>query len=155
VQVGLVDVAALAGNAGGGVACREKVSGVVEPHQPGGAFGGDAELGPEAGPKALAAPAHLVRQAVDPQPPPAGQRPPPRVGDLRIDSAGGQPPAEDLRRDREPFVPRRGGYPQVAAGYTPVNGYFPLAPWAGMAVTCAWAALALALAAYLLRRRDA
>jgi ABC-type transport system involved in multi-copper enzyme maturation permease subunit len=46
-------------------------------------------------------------------------------------------------------------YPQVAAGYTPVNGYFPLAPWAGMAVTCAWAALAQALAAYLLRRRDA
>ena len=46
-------------------------------------------------------------------------------------------------------------YPQVAASYTPSNGYFPLAPWAGFAVTCAWAALALALAAYLLRRRDA
>ena len=46
-------------------------------------------------------------------------------------------------------------YPQVAAGYTPSNGYFPLAPWAGFAVTCAWAALALALAAYLLNRRDA
>ena len=46
-------------------------------------------------------------------------------------------------------------YPQVAVSYTPFNGYFPLAPWAGFAVTCAWAALALALAAYLLRRRDA
>ena len=46
-------------------------------------------------------------------------------------------------------------YPQVAASYTPFNGYFPLAPWAGFAVTCAWAALAFALAAYLLRRRDA
>jgi ABC-type transport system involved in multi-copper enzyme maturation permease subunit len=46
-------------------------------------------------------------------------------------------------------------YPQVAASYTPSNGYFPLAPWAGFVVTCAWAALALALAAYLLRRRDA
>jgi hypothetical protein len=46
-------------------------------------------------------------------------------------------------------------YPQVAASYTPSSGYFPLAPWAGFAVTCAWAALALALAAYLLRRRDA
>jgi hypothetical protein len=46
-------------------------------------------------------------------------------------------------------------YPQVAASYTPFNGYFPLAPWAGFAVTCAWAALALALAAYLLHRRDA
>jgi ABC-type transport system involved in multi-copper enzyme maturation permease subunit len=46
-------------------------------------------------------------------------------------------------------------YPQVAASYTPSSDYFPLAPWAGFAVTCAWAALALALAAYLLRRRDA
>jgi ABC-type transport system involved in multi-copper enzyme maturation permease subunit len=46
-------------------------------------------------------------------------------------------------------------YPQVAASYTPSSGYFPLAPWAGFAVTCAWAALALALAAHFLRRRDA
>lgn len=46
-------------------------------------------------------------------------------------------------------------YPQVAASYKPSSGYFPLAPWAGFAVACAWAALALALAAYLLRRRDA
>jgi ABC-type transport system involved in multi-copper enzyme maturation permease subunit len=46
-------------------------------------------------------------------------------------------------------------YPQVTASYTPFNDYFPLAPWAGFAVTCAWAALALALAAFLLRRRDA
>jgi hypothetical protein len=46
-------------------------------------------------------------------------------------------------------------YPQVAASYTPFNDYFPLAPWVGFAVTCAWAALALALAAYLLKRRDA
>jgi ABC-type transport system involved in multi-copper enzyme maturation permease subunit len=46
-------------------------------------------------------------------------------------------------------------YPQITASYTPFNDYFPLAPWAGFAVTCAWAALALALAAYLLKRRDA
>jgi ABC-type transport system involved in multi-copper enzyme maturation permease subunit len=46
-------------------------------------------------------------------------------------------------------------YPQVAASYTPSHGYFPLAPWAGFAVTCAWAALALALAVCLLKRRDA
>jgi ABC-type transport system involved in multi-copper enzyme maturation permease subunit len=46
-------------------------------------------------------------------------------------------------------------YPQVTAGYTPANGYYPLAPWAGFAVLCAWTALALGLAAYLLRRRDA
>jgi ABC-type transport system involved in multi-copper enzyme maturation permease subunit len=46
-------------------------------------------------------------------------------------------------------------YPQVAGSYTPFNGYFPLAPWAGLAVAGAWAALALALAACYLRRRDA
>ena len=46
-------------------------------------------------------------------------------------------------------------YPQVAASYTPSNDYFPFEPWAGFAVTCGYAALTLALAAYLLRRRDA
>ena len=46
-------------------------------------------------------------------------------------------------------------YPQVTASYTPQQGYYPLAPWAGFAVLCAWAALALGLAMYLLRRRDA
>jgi ABC-type transport system involved in multi-copper enzyme maturation permease subunit len=46
-------------------------------------------------------------------------------------------------------------YPQVTASYTPNMGYFPLAPWAGLAVLCGWAALALGLAVLLLRRRDA
>jgi ABC-type transport system involved in multi-copper enzyme maturation permease subunit len=46
-------------------------------------------------------------------------------------------------------------YPQVDAAYTPGNGYFPLAPWAGFAVLCAWTAAALALAVFVLRRRDA
>ena len=46
-------------------------------------------------------------------------------------------------------------YPQVSASYTPTAGYFPLAPWAGLAVLCGYAALALVLAFYLLRRRDA
>jgi ABC-type transport system involved in multi-copper enzyme maturation permease subunit len=46
-------------------------------------------------------------------------------------------------------------YPQVTASYTPADGYFPLAPWAGFAVLCGYAALALGLAAYVLRRRDA
>jgi ABC-type transport system involved in multi-copper enzyme maturation permease subunit len=46
-------------------------------------------------------------------------------------------------------------YPQVAASYTPANGYFPLAPWAGFAVLCGYAALALAVAVIMLRRRDA
>ena len=39
--------------------------------------------------------------------------------------------------------------------YVPQAGYYPLAPWAGLAVLCAYAALALALAVVLLRRRDA
>jgi ABC-type transport system involved in multi-copper enzyme maturation permease subunit len=50
------------------------------------------------------------------------------------------------------YVP---AYPQVANPYTPQNGYFPLAPWAGFGVLCLWAALALCLATILLRRRDA
>ena len=46
-------------------------------------------------------------------------------------------------------------YPQVSNAYTPSNGYYPLAPWAGFAVLCGYAALALGLAIVLLRRRDA
>ena len=47
-------------------------------------------------------------------------------------------------------------FSQVAdAFYSPNGGYYPLAPWTGFAVECAWAAAALALAFYLLRRRDA
>jgi hypothetical protein len=48
-------------------------------------------------------------------------------------------------------------YHQVQAAYTGGlgNGFFPLAGWAGFAVLCGWAALALAAAAFLLRRRDA
>lgn len=46
-------------------------------------------------------------------------------------------------------------YPQVANVYTPVNGYFPLPPWAGFAVLAGWAALALGAAAVMLHRRDA
>jgi hypothetical protein len=43
---------------------------------------------------------------------------------------------------------------QLIAVYPLDNGYYPLAPRAGLAVECAWAAAALALAYYLLRRRD-
>ena len=38
---------------------------------------------------------------------------------------------------------------------SPGMGCYPLAPWAGFAVLYAWAAAALALALFLLRRRDA
>jgi ABC-type transport system involved in multi-copper enzyme maturation permease subunit len=46
-------------------------------------------------------------------------------------------------------------YSQVGSVCTPGRGCYPLAPWAGFAVFCAWAAAALALAVVLLRRRDA
>jgi ABC-type transport system involved in multi-copper enzyme maturation permease subunit len=46
-------------------------------------------------------------------------------------------------------------YPQVSNLYTPAYGYYPLAPWAGFAVLCAYAALALGLALFQLRRTDA
>ncbi len=46
-------------------------------------------------------------------------------------------------------------YPQVSNTYTAQYGYYPLPPWAGLAVLCAWAAVALCLAGFLLRRRDA
>ncbi|MEV4107617.1 ABC transporter permease subunit [Nonomuraea sp. NPDC049695] len=45
-------------------------------------------------------------------------------------------------------------YAHVTAPYVPAEGYFPLPPWAGFAVLCAYAALALALAAHRLRRSD-
>jgi hypothetical protein len=46
-------------------------------------------------------------------------------------------------------------YPQVIGLYTPQAGYYPLAPWAGFAVLCGYTALALGLAVFVLRRRDA
>jgi len=46
-------------------------------------------------------------------------------------------------------------YPQVDDVYAPAYGYFPLAPWAGLAVLCAWTAVFLTLAAVTLNRRDA
>jgi ABC-type transport system involved in multi-copper enzyme maturation permease subunit len=52
----------------------------------------------------------------------------------------------------------QGAYPeygQVTAIYSAMSGYFPLGPWAGLAVLCGWAAAAMAGAVYLLRRRDA
>jgi ABC-type transport system involved in multi-copper enzyme maturation permease subunit len=43
----------------------------------------------------------------------------------------------------------------VSFPYTLANGYYPLSAWAGLAVLAAYTAVALMLAAYLLRRRDA
>jgi ABC-type transport system involved in multi-copper enzyme maturation permease subunit len=52
----------------------------------------------------------------------------------------------------EQSLPR---YFQVSSVYTPAYGYYPLSPWAGFLVLCAYAAAALGLALYLFRRRDA
>ncbi|MGW3658651.1 ABC transporter permease subunit [Streptomyces sp. NPDC005151] len=46
-------------------------------------------------------------------------------------------------------------YDQVVTVYSPMHGYFPLAPWAGFAVLCAYAAAAFVAAWVLIRRRDA
>ncbi|HUC56989.1 MAG TPA: ABC transporter permease subunit [Streptosporangiaceae bacterium] len=46
-------------------------------------------------------------------------------------------------------------YSQVSTTCAPYHGCFPLAPWTGFAVMCAWVAAALITAAWLLRRRDA
>jgi ABC-type transport system involved in multi-copper enzyme maturation permease subunit len=43
----------------------------------------------------------------------------------------------------------------VTSAYTPPNGYFPVGPWAGLAVLAAYTAAALGAAEWLLRRRDA
>jgi ABC-type transport system involved in multi-copper enzyme maturation permease subunit len=52
----------------------------------------------------------------------------------------------------EQSIPR---YAQVTTVTSPVQGYYPLSPYAGFAVLCLWAAAALALALVMLRRRDA
>jgi hypothetical protein len=46
-------------------------------------------------------------------------------------------------------------YRQVTAHLVPQAGYYPLPPWAGLAVTAGYAAVALLLAVVALRRRDA
>jgi ABC-type transport system involved in multi-copper enzyme maturation permease subunit len=45
-------------------------------------------------------------------------------------------------------------YPQVDGAYLPAFGYYPLGPLPGLLVLCAYAAGALGLAWWLLRRRD-
>ncbi|MFI6492050.1 ABC transporter permease subunit [Streptomyces sp. NPDC050564] len=45
-------------------------------------------------------------------------------------------------------------YDQVVTVYAPSSGYFPLAPWAGFAVLCAYTAASFGAAVVLLRRRD-
>ena len=71
-----------------------------------------------------------------------------------------------LRQCRDVAVPRHPGgrvldartpaaIRAVSYPYTMANGYYPLAPWAGLLVLCAYAAAALFGARIVLRRRDA
>jgi ABC-type transport system involved in multi-copper enzyme maturation permease subunit len=46
-------------------------------------------------------------------------------------------------------------YPQAGNVCSAASGCYPLAPWAGFAVLCAWAAATLGLAVLFVRRRDA
>jgi ABC-type transport system involved in multi-copper enzyme maturation permease subunit len=46
-------------------------------------------------------------------------------------------------------------FDQVSNAYTMSNGYYPLSPPAGLAVLCAYAAAAFAVALWSIRRRDA
>jgi ABC-type transport system involved in multi-copper enzyme maturation permease subunit len=46
-------------------------------------------------------------------------------------------------------------YPQVTTIFSPAQGNYPLVPWAGFAVLCAWVAVAMAGALVLIQRRDA
>jgi hypothetical protein len=46
-------------------------------------------------------------------------------------------------------------YNLVTSAYTPPNGYFPVSPWAGLAVLAVYTAAALGAAMWLLRGRDA
>ena len=46
-------------------------------------------------------------------------------------------------------------YDHVDSLYTPYHGYYPLTPWAGLAVLAGWTAAALVAAVVVLRRRDA
>ncbi|MFD0662240.1 DUF1349 domain-containing protein [Thermocatellispora tengchongensis] len=46
-------------------------------------------------------------------------------------------------------------YPQVTHYYSAAGGFYPLPPWAGVAVLGGYAALAVGLAAYRMRRGDA
>ena len=45
-------------------------------------------------------------------------------------------------------------YAQISTAYSAATGQYPLPPWAGLGVLAAYAAAALALATWLLRRRD-
>src|SRR5262249_28463802 len=109
MKVGLVRVSALRRHEGGAVTRGEAVRGVIEADELCRAFGREPDLGPEAGPKALATPADPSRNVLDANLPVAGQDLVPREGDLWVGrSPRVYPSSERVLCDREPVVPRRG-----------------------------------------------
>ena len=63
---------------------------------------------------------------------------------LRVTPAAGFAVQETLHR-----------YPQVDGVYIASSGYYPLSPWAGFGVLLLWTAVAIGVAGFLLRKRDA
>lgn len=106
VEVGLVGIAGLGRHQGGAATGGEAVGRVVEADKLGSALGGEADLRPEPGMQALAAPPGVVRQLPDPDPSQVPHHLSPGVGDLRVNPwACLVSPGERGLRDREPLVP--------------------------------------------------
>src|SRR5690606_25094484 len=109
VKVRLVGVARLRRHQRGRVAGRQAVGGRVEPDELRRPLRGQAHLGPETGPQALATPAHLGRQLLDPDLPAGGDEPAPGLPDLGVDRPPDlEPPGQRGLGDGEPLLPRAG-----------------------------------------------
>jgi len=85
----------------------ETMGRVVEADELGGTLGGEADLGAEPRPKALAAPSDLGNQSFDTYPPSASHHLSPGEGDFRVDRPDCVvPPSQHSLRDRESILPR-------------------------------------------------
>ena len=109
VKVRLIGVAALCCYHGGVMAGGETVGRVVEADELGDTLGGEADLGAEPRPEALAAPSDLGNQSFDAYPPSTGHHLSPGEGDFRVDSSACvATPSQRSLRDRESVLPRPG-----------------------------------------------
>src|SRR5262249_32453409 len=106
VEMGLVGVAAFDRYHGGAVTRGEAGCRVVETDKLGGALGVEADLGPEPGPQALAAPSDFGCQPLDPKASPAGNHLAPGEGDFGVGRPACLVPLGKRGLcDREPVVP--------------------------------------------------
>ena len=105
VEVGLVGVTAVGRDQGGAVTRGQAVGRVVEPDELGRALRGEADLGPEPGPQALAAPSSLGRQLLDADLSPAGHHLPPGEGDFPVDPPACLMPADERASGIKPKIP--------------------------------------------------